>query len=182
MLKPEVHPWQHARRDHQQRTAPQSDNTVIPAKRRSCTFTRLLFLTTMCNKSQVTKNLTCSSSGEPCFSLRDDIKACKILLRCLVNASPATDDRKDNALVFTGGEVNYRKNANLSLLFCKLLEETNTKTSIKHTFTWGTKYGKTTLLFTAITCLSPSNANSDNSSSSCKNSLITQFATYAREK
>ena len=50
--------------------------------------------------------ITCSSSGAPCFELSDDINACRILFRCFVSASPATDDKKDNALVFIGGDVN----------------------------------------------------------------------------
>ena len=49
--------------------------------------------------------LTSASSGVPRFLLSADIKAGRILPRCRVSASPATDDRKDKARVFTGGDV-----------------------------------------------------------------------------
>lgn len=42
-------------------------------------------------------------------ALRADKRAGKILDKCLVKASPATAERKDKALVFTGGAVNYKK-------------------------------------------------------------------------
>lgn len=41
-------------------------------------------------------------------ALKADRRAGKIFDKCLVRASPATADRKDKALVFTGGAVNCK--------------------------------------------------------------------------
>lgn len=52
--------------------------------------------------------LTWASEGVLIAALKADRRAGKILDKCLVRASPATADRKDKALVFTGGAVNYK--------------------------------------------------------------------------
>lgn len=49
--------------------------------------------------------LTWCSSLVPSFTFSADIMAGKITPRCRVRASPATDERNANTLVFTGGEI-----------------------------------------------------------------------------
>ena len=53
--------------------------------------------------------LTCCSSGVPVFSLKDNIRAGKILDNWRDKASPATDDNCDKAQVLTGGVVSCNK-------------------------------------------------------------------------
>lgn len=52
---------------------------------------------------------TSDSSGVPDLSLNEDNKAGNILNRYFVSVSPATDDKNDNALVFTGVAVSYKE-------------------------------------------------------------------------